>query len=518
MRLWDRCLIVNAKKVGQAISSFVIFTLIAKLLGFFRELLLSYYFGATGISDAYLISQSIPGTIFQFVGTGLTTCFIPVFFQVLNKEGKRKADYFTNTLIAMVLFFSTAVIFLIWIFTSQVVKVFASGFTGDTLSYAVWFTRIGVLSLYFSTIIYIYNSYLQANKVYGPTAFAAIPNSLCIMASIALGAKLNLWLLPIGSCLAVGVQMMFLVVPVHRTGFRLHLNLNWKDLYVKKFFGLIGPVILGVSVNQVNTLVDRTVASQVAVGGISALTYANSLIMFVQGGLVDPINTVFYPQITEAVSLNDGEGARKAIEKVLNYVLTLLVPITGGFIVFRRLITDALFGRGAFDATASEMSSIALCFYAAGLCFIGIREMLSRFYYAHYNTKIPMRNSAIGVAINIVMNLVLSRLLGIAGLAIATSLSAMVTALMLWAECDIHLKCGMISISLKDLLKTAIAAIVSILFSYFLSQRIAAGNLIKLIIVVCISVLVYCIIGLMLRIELFDAVKKLIQDRVKKGN
>ncbi|WP_367112711.1 murein biosynthesis integral membrane protein MurJ [uncultured Clostridium sp.] len=507
---------MNSRKIGRAVSSVVVFTLIAKLLGFFREVLLSYFFGASGISDAYLISQNIPGTIFQFVGTGLTTCFIPVFFRVHNKEGKEKADIFTNTLISIVLFFSTAVIALIWAFTPQVVKVFASGFSGNTLWYAVWFTRIGVLSLYFSTIIYIYNSYLQANKIFGPTAFAAIPNSLCIMASIALGAKLNIWLLPVGSCLAVGVQMLFLVIPVHKLKFRLRLNLNWKDKYVKQFFELIVPVILGVSVNQVNTLVDRTVASQVAVGGISALTYANSLIMFVQGGLVDPINTVFYPQITESVASNDNAGARRAVEKVLNYVLTLLIPITAGFIVFRHLITDSLFGRGAFDTTASAMTSEALCFYAVGICFIGIREMLSRFYYAHSNTRIPMRNSIIGVVINITMNLLLSRFWGIAGLAIATSISAAVTAILLWGECDKHLHCGSIIISIKDLLKTTFSAAVAIVAAYFVIQHLNLANLLELIIAVLISVLVYCVMGFAIRIELFVVAKEILKDRLKK--
>lgn len=507
---------MNSRKIGRAVSSVVVFTLIAKLLGFFREVLLSYFFGASGISDAYLISQNIPGTIFQFVGTGLTTCFIPVFFQVLHKEGKSRADFFTNALISIVLFFSTAVIVLIWAFTPQVVKVFASGFTGQTLWYAVWFTRIGVLSLYFSTIIYIYNSYLQANKVFGPTAFAAIPNSLCIMASIALGSKINIWLLPIGSCLAVGVQMIFLVIPVHKLNFKLRINLSWKDSYIKQFLQLIIPVILGVSVNQVNTLVDRTVASQVAIGGISALTYANSLIMFVQGGLIDPINTVFYPQITESVSAGDNQNARRAVEKILNYVLTLLVPITAGFIVFRYLITDSLFGRGAFDATASEMTSEALCFYTVGICFIGIREMLSRFYYAHSNTKIPMRNSIIGVVINIIMNLVLSRFWGIAGLAVATSVSAIVTALLLWIECDKHLKCGTIIISAKDLLKTTIATIISIGVAYYIFQQMNTAKLLELVIVVLISAIIYCVLGLVLKIELFYTAKGILIDRMKK--
>lgn len=508
---------MNTNNLGRAVSYVVAFTLIAKLLGFFREVSLSYFFGASGVSDAYLISQNIPGTIFQFVGIGLTTCFIPVFFQVLHKEGKCMADVFTNSLISIVLLFSTAVIVLIWVFTPQVVKVFASGFKGQILWYAVWFTRIGILSLYFSTIIYVYNSYLQANKVFGPTAFAAIPNSLLIMASIALGSKINIWLLPVGSCLAVGVQMLFLVIPVHKLNFKMKVNINWKDPYIKQFLHLLVPVILGVSVNQVNTLVDRTVASQVAIGGISALTYANSLIMFVQGGLIDPINTVFYPQITESVSSGDNQNARRAVERVLNYVLTLLVPITAGFIVFRHLITDSLFGRGAFDVTASEMTSDALCFYAIGICFIGIREMLSRFYYSHSNTKIPMRNSVIGVAINIIMNIILSRFFGIAGLAIATSVSAIVTSLLLWFECDKYLKCGTILISGLDLFKTIIATTISIMTSAFLFQCINTFKLLELVIVVFTSAVIYCILGGLLRIELFKEANRIILKKIKKS-
>lgn len=504
---------MNSKGIGRAISSVVLFTLIAKLLGFFREILLSYFFGASGVSDAYLISQNIPGTIFQFVGTGLTTCFIPVFFDTLKSGGKKKADLFTNALITLVLFFSTAVIILIWAFTPQVVKVFASGFKGETLSYAVWFTRIGVLSLYFSTIIYIYNSYLQANKIFGPTAFAAIPNSICIMISIVLGAKLNIWLLPIGSCLAVCVQMFFLLVPVHRLDFKIRSNLGWNDQHIKKFFQLIIPTILGVSVNQINTLVDRTVASQVAVGGISALTYANSLIMLVQNGLVDPINTVFYPQVTEAVASNDNIEARRSIEKVLNYVLTLLIPITAGFVVFSKLITDSLFGRGAFDANASSMTSEAVCFYAVGICFIGIREMLSRFYYAHSNTKIPMRNSVIGVVINIVMNVLLSRFWGIAGLAVATSISAAVTAVLLWTECDKHLHCGRIAISVKDMIKTTVASIISIGISYCVINVMSFPNLMEFILAVVLSVIVYCLLGFLFHIELFKAVIGLVKTK-----
>ena len=263
---------------------------------------------------------------------------------------------------------------------------------------------------------------------------------------------------------------------------------------------------------------DRTVASQVAVGGISALTYANSLIMLVQNGLVDPINTVFYPQVTEAVASNDNVEARRAIEKVLNYVLALLIPISAGFIVFRSLITNSLFGRGAFDATASQMTAEALCFYAVGICFIGIREMLSRFYYAHSNTSIPMRNSVIGVAINIVMNLVLSRFWGIAGLAVATSISAAVTALLLWGECDKHLHCGMIAISIKDIVKTIIASFLSIGVAYRIDNIIELPNLLELIVAIVVSVLMYCALGFLLKIELFSSAIAMVKEKSIKQN
>lgn len=238
------------KTMSKAISGVILFTLIAKILGFLREVTLSYYFGATGISDAYLISQTIPGTLFQFVGTGLTTCFIPIYYKLLNQDGKNKANYFTNAIITLVLSFSTAIILLIWIITPTIVKLFAMGFNGDTLYYACQFTRIGVLSLYFSTFIYVYNSYLQANNIFTPTAFAAIPNSIFIILSIILGAFFNIWILSIGSTLAVGVQLLFLLYPIHKLRFHFQFNFNWKDDSVREFFYLLGPVIIGVSVNE----------------------------------------------------------------------------------------------------------------------------------------------------------------------------------------------------------------------------------------------------------------------------
>ena len=261
----------------KAVYNVMIITIIAKLLGFGRELLLSYFFGANGLSDAYLISQTIPGTIFQFVGTGLATAFIPVYMKVKSAEGNEKANRFSNTILTAILMFSTIAIVIVWVYTEQIVKLFANGFEGDTLYYAVIFTRIGIFSLYFSAMIYIFNSYLQSNGEFSIVAFVAIPNSVVIMLAIVAGAKMDIMALPIGSVFAVFIQVIILLPAMKRQGYRFGMNFEFGNFYVKEMIHLMIPVIIGVSVNQINVLVDRTIASQIAVGGISALIYADTV-------------------------------------------------------------------------------------------------------------------------------------------------------------------------------------------------------------------------------------------------
>lgn len=486
----------------KSISAVVLFTLLAKALGFVREMLLSYFFGAGGISDAFLISQTIPGTIFQFVGTGLTTCFIPVYYKVLNEHSRKECDNFTNKVLTLVLCFSTVAMAVVWLFTPSVVKLFAAGFTGDTLDLAVLFTRIGISSLYFSSVIYVYNSYLQANNIFGFTAAAAIPNSIAIICSIVLGACWNILALSIGSTLATAIQMAFLFIPVHKLRFQLKLDFHWNDSYLKHFFCLLGPVILGVSVNEINVLVDKSVASQVAVGGISALTYANSLIMLIQGGFAQPIATVFYPRITENIAKGNKKAAKVDFQTALLALLTLLLPITVGLLVLSQEIVSIFFGRGAFDENAIELTATALLFYALGIVFIGVRELLSRYYYAYGNTKLPMINAAIGMIVNIVLNLTLSKTIGVGGLALATSISAAVTVLLMWVQCWKISEGAAIKLCWSEMIKIILSTTIMGGSVFFAKPFFEVGDFLGLLVLVFIGAATYGFAIFALKVEI----------------
>ena len=493
--------------ICNVLTGVVFFTFLGKILGFLRELILSYYFGATGISDAYLISQTIPGTIFQFVGTGLTTCFIPIYFKILKKSSKQEVDKFTNKIISLIFLFSTVVIILVWFNTPLIIKLFASGFQGEIFEYAIWFTRIGIIGLYFSTLVYVYNSYLQSNEVFMPIAFSVIPNSIFIIISIFLGAKYNIYFLSIGSTLAVMVQLFFLIYPIKKLKFKIKLNFNFNDSYIKEFLYLMVPVIIGVSVNEINTLVDRTVASQLIIGGISALTYANSLIMFVQGGLVQPIATICYPRITAAISNNDKETAKKFMEKVILLTLTVLIPLSVCFVIFSKPIVKNLFGRGAFDQNAVLITSTAVKCYSIGLCFFGLRELLSRYYYAYSDTKTPMINATIGVIINISLNLLFSKVMGIGGLAFATSVSAFITTILLFLNCKDKLPCGNLKIDIIEIFKIIICSLIMGITGFGIYYILPFSSMINLIVVVFFAIIIYYILTILFNLKYINILK-----------
>lgn len=495
-------------------------TFLAKIFGFFREILLSYYFGASGISDAYLISQTIPGTIFQFVGTGLTTCFIPVFLKVQNQKGKQEADRLTNGVITMVLLFSTIVIGVIWLFTEEIVGIFAAGFEGETLSYACLFTRISVLSLYFSAIIYVFTSYLQAQNAFWIVAFAAIPNSIVVMLSIVAASKLSVVVLSIGSVCAIAIQLLIMWPSVWRLGFRIKGYLDWKNGYIKEILGLMLPVIIGVSVNQMNVLIDRTIASMISTGGISALTYADSLIMFVQGAFSQTIATVYYPALTRMVEDKDCNGLKVYIEQAVSILALALCPIMVGIVVLSSSIIKILYGRGAFDGVAIQMTSIVLFFYAFGILGSGAREILSRVFYSFHDTKTPMINAAFGMLINIILNVLLSKILGIGGLALATSISATFIAILLWRKLKQQIGTFITRESIKQLIKIIFASALMGIVVYGVKSILdnQINEILIFVICVLVGVLVYVMTAVLLRVTAMQDIFKMAAIRTKKKN
>jgi len=496
----------------------MVITIVSKIVGFGREIVLSYVYGASAITDAYLISQTIPAVIFSFISAGIATGFIPLYSRILNERGQIEANRYTNNLTNTLLLLSSVIVVFVLSFTQPIVKIFASGFSGETLELAIRFTRISVFGVYFTALLNIFAGFLRLHENYIIPALVGLPMNLVIIASLFISTKTNIYVIAVGSVVATASQLLLLIPFVRKTGYRYQPILNLRDEYIKMMVYIALPVVAGQSVNQINVLVDRILASGIAVGGISALNYANRLNGFVQGLFVASISSVMYPMISKMAAENNIKGLKASISEAISVINLLVIPATIGAMIFSKEIVTLLFGRGAFTPEAIDMTANALFYYSIGMIAFGLRDILSRAFYALQDTKTPMINAAIVVVINIILNLALSRYLGIGGLALATSIATIVGTLLFFVT--LRKKIG--GFGLKEItisfIKICMASIIMGILAWSTYQILETkiNSNISLILAIGVGALSYFIFIYFMKIPEVDRTIKTVKSRLGK--
>ncbi len=417
----------------KAVILLMVLTIISKVSGFLRDLTLAYFYGASEVSDVFLLAISIPTVVFGVIAAGISTGYIPLYSRIENRLGEKQGIKYTNNLISILMVICTGIVILSLIFTEYLVKVFAIGFEGETLALAVMFTRFGIFGIYFTIVIRILSAYLNYKQIFAVPSLIGIPMNLVLIAAIIASSQTEwIYILAVSNVLALFVQFLIIVFFAYRHSFHFQPVLDPKDKNIKEMAVLALPVILGSSVSQINRLVDRSLASWVAVGGISSINYANTLNTSFIGIFVSSFVTVFYPDISKKAAKGDIEGLKYTMNQTITGVLLLIIPATVGSMFFAEPIVRFLFDRGAFDEAAVQLTASAFFFYSIGMIGAGINLILTRTFYSLQDTKTPMVNSAIAVAINIALNFMLVPILGIGGLALATSIVTLLTAVLLF--------------------------------------------------------------------------------------
>lgn len=505
------------KKTALAL---MLITVLSKFIGFFREIVLAYYYGASNISDVYLIADTIPNVVFGFIGAGIATTYIPVYSSVLEKDGMLRSDRLTSNFINFIFVILAVILVLVLVFTPLVVKAFASGFSDEVLDLAVGFLRISIFGIFFTCCINIFKSYLEVNGSFIIPASKGFVSNFFVISFIALSAQYGIKLLPYGIFFGTVSQALFLVPFVIKKGYKHKFVIDLNDKYLKRMIFLALPVILGTSLGHINVLVDRTIASRIVVGGISALNYAHRLEGFITGIFVVSITTVMYPAISKKFSEGNVEDFKGYIVKSISAVNLFVVPAAVGAIIFAEPVVKLLFFRGAFDKRALVLTSEALIFYSFGLIFVGLRDILSRGFFAMQDTKTPVKNSALGILVNIVLNIVLSRFIGLNGLALATSISSIFTTVLMFIT--LRRKIGMFGLKkafrafLKIAAASGIMAVISFSLFRFLLYYYSSNR--SLFTAVIVGVIVYFVLIYVFKIEeINDFVREIKDKYIKKS-
>lgn len=511
-------------KIAKATLGIMIVTMLSKVLGLGREMVLGAYYSVGDYSQIYLMSMNIVSTLFTIIASAVVTTFIPLYLENYNLGQDEQGNNFTNNIINIVVIICMAIIILGLIFTNQLVNVFAPGYEGEKFLMTVKFTRIMLLGGLFISLSRIMSSFLQAKEKFTVSSMSGIPFNIIIIISIILSAKYNIYILPIGGLLAMMSQYIFQLVFAHKNGYKYKKILHINDEYVKRMVLLLGPVLIGVVFNQLNTIIDKSIATTIGDGsGVSALTYANRLNGFVMGLFITSIASVIYPILSNYSSSDNKEGFNRSIVKSVNGVLLLVIPVSVGAIVLSKPIVRILFQRGAFDETATNMTSIALIFYSFGMVAFGLKDILGKVFYSLQDTKTPVINGIISVIINIILNIILSRVMGYAGLAFATSISTTICIFLLFNSLKKRIgdfgQSKIVSVTLKSLLSAIIMG-VFVYFTYgFISSILSSGFVgyfVSLAISVLVGIIVYGISIILLRVEEVSIVTDIINKKIKK--
>ena len=510
-------------KVATATISLMLATIIAKVLGFGRELVLASSYGASMYSDAYLTAMNIPVVIFTIIGTTLGTVLIPMYFEVNSDLGEKKALNFTNNVFNIVIAICIVLAILGFIFTEPLVKVFAMGFEGQTLKVAIDFTRITIIGIVFTGLSYVMTAYLQIKNNFTVPGLISVPKNIIIIMSIILSVKYNPYIMIWGTLIGIATEFLFQLPFAIKSGYKYQPYINMKDKYIKKMSWLIGPVLIGVAVNQINAMVDRTLASTLVEGSISALNYANKLNGFVMAMFITSVAAVIYPMLSKLSSEDNKEKFTSSVVQSINSVILLVIPISIGAIVLATPIVKLLFQRGEFDARATSMTAIALIMYSIGMVAFGLRDILGKVFYALQDTKTPMINGAIAMIMNIVLNIILVKYLQLAGLALATSISAIVCIFLLFGS--LKKKIGYFGQDkiAKTTIKSILSAVVMGVVAYFAYNML--GNLlgigfiqevIALAASVGIGVITYGILVVVLKVDEINIIINMVQKKLSK--
>lgn len=499
----------KSNKVVKSAAMISIFTLISKFLGFTREMLIASKYGSGYETDTYFVAMTATTIIMTTVGASLNTSLIPVFSEIESIRGKRgKLNFFNNIL--NVIFFLTVVLALLsFLLSPVIIRILARGFEGEQFELAVKLNRIGLPIIISLGFTYVFSGFLQSSQIFGPSAIMGIPyNFVFIFFLLILADRESIYGLMLASVLASTTQFLIQVPAIRHQGFRYRLYVNFKDKYLKKILSLVIPVLLGSTVQQINTVIDKTLASNLVDGSISALNYAAKMNDVVVSVFIAAITTVVFPMLSKAFAQGDRGAIRSIMEQGINTILIITVPATIGIMVLSEPIVRIFFERGAFDSTATYMTSSALFFYSIGLVGISLRLMLNKVFYSFHDTKTPMINGVISVGLNVVLNLIFVRFMAHRGLALATSISALFTAMLLIL--NLRKKIGPIGLIgyIKCFLKTLFAASIMGLVVYYVYNglmlrldNIRIYELISLLASILAGMLVYFILCISLRVK-----------------
>ncbi len=412
-------------------------TLVSRLTGFLRDIVLAAIVGAGPLMDVFAVANRLPNHFRTIFGEGaFNAAFVPAYSRILATRGLDEARLFSGRIAALFALVLLAFCAAMMIFMPHVIVWLAPGFTEDpdTFALAVALTRVTFPYLMFISLVTLVSGVLNAHDRFAAAAAAPVLLNVAIVAALAVAflfptaAHAAAW----GVVLAGVLELLLVIAAAGRIGALPRATAPAIDGEVKTFFGRLVPATLGAAGVQIALFADTILVTLIGPGGASSLYYADRLYQLPLGVIGIAAGTVLLPAMSKRIAEADEASAHRAQNRTIGLTLVLAAPLCVGFLAIPALVMEAVFVRGAFDEAAAQAAGAVLMAYATGLpAVVLIRSVIASFH-ARGDTTTPVIASLTAIAVNVALKLVLMPRLGAPGLALATAIGAWINLCLLY--------------------------------------------------------------------------------------
>jgi len=446
-------------KITKAATTIGMGTLLSRILGFFRDMVIAHFFGAGMVADAFFVAFRIPNLWRRLVGEGsMTISFIPVYTEYLtqrSEEETRQVTHIAFTIAGVILLILT----LLGIFFSPIlIQVIAPGFIQipEKFQLTVTLNQIIFPYLFFMGLFALCMGILNSHRHFFAPAIAPIFLNISIIVSVFLfyhTFKIPVMTLALGVVAGGVIQFLFQIPFLWKKRITFRLNFNFRHPAIKRIGLLMVPGMIGTAVYQLNVFIDTIFASFLPSGSVSYLFFADRLMEFPLGIFAIAVGMASLPSLSGLAAQGKMEELKETLSFAFRLVSFISVPAMVGLIALKTPIVNLLFQRGLFDVSATEKTAFALLFYSVGLWAIAGARTIVPAFYSLQDTWTPLKIALICLGTNVILIAILISPLKHGGLALATSLSSTLNLILLFWKLNSRLGKIDMGKNIKSLLK-----------------------------------------------------------------
>ncbi|MBT5654089.1 MAG: murein biosynthesis integral membrane protein MurJ, partial [Alphaproteobacteria bacterium] len=414
------------------------YTILSRIAGFGRDLILAAFLGASPVMDALAVSIKIPSFFRRLFAEGaFNAAFVPLFAGTLAEKGTKEATTYAEEIMSLLVFILIALVVLMEIFMPQVMPIITWGFraTPERMEMVIMFTRITFPFIILISLVALYSGILNSLDRFVAAASSPLSGNIFIVIGLLLiGRELAsgyevAWVILISGA----IQLVWVVVPTYSAGIKLRLLYPSITPRVKRFLKRMIPGAIGSGVIQINLFIGTFIASFLPEGGISFLYYADRLNQLPLSVIGTAVSTALLPLMSKQLRSNKKDVALHSQNRALEFSLLLVLPATAALMIAAVPFTRVLFERGEFSTLEAIETAKALMGYACGLPAYILVKVFSTTFFAKQDTKTPVIIAGISVLVDIVLSVyfVFYTPLNHIGIALATALASWVNALLL---------------------------------------------------------------------------------------